>query len=123
MHISQSRRDFLATLSAAGAATDVGARRSLADEATPVSTRRRTYLRWVTTDEVADPMELFVQGKIDAFLAFVPQPQQLRDRKIGRVLVDMAMDEPGPRTSAARGRQCGIRREHRPRRSACCAPS
>jgi NitT/TauT family transport system substrate-binding protein len=51
-------------------------------------------IRWVTTDEVADPMELFVQGKIDAYLAFVPQPQQLRDRNIGRVLVDMAMDEP-----------------------------
>ena len=39
-------------------------------------------------------MELFVQGKIDAFLAFVPQPEQLRARKVGRVLVDIAMDEP-----------------------------
>jgi NitT/TauT family transport system substrate-binding protein len=51
-------------------------------------------IRWVTPDEGADPMELFVQGKIDAFLAFVPQPQQLRARKVGRVLVDIAMDEP-----------------------------
>jgi NitT/TauT family transport system substrate-binding protein len=51
-------------------------------------------IRWVTTDEAADPMGLFVQGKIDAFLAFMPQPQQLRERKIGRVVVDLAMDEP-----------------------------
>jgi NitT/TauT family transport system substrate-binding protein len=51
-------------------------------------------INWVTTDDVGNPMELFVQGKIDAFLAFVPQPQQLRARKIGRVIVDMAMDRP-----------------------------
>jgi NitT/TauT family transport system substrate-binding protein len=49
---------------------------------------------WVSPDSGASPMELFVQGKIDAYLAFVPQPQQLRARKIGRVLVDMARDRP-----------------------------
>jgi NitT/TauT family transport system substrate-binding protein len=26
-------------------------------------------LKWVTTDDVASPMELFIQGKIDAYLA------------------------------------------------------
>ncbi|MCE3247377.1 MAG: ABC-type nitrate/sulfonate/bicarbonate transport system, partial [Geminicoccaceae bacterium] len=51
-------------------------------------------IKWVTPNDVANPMELFVQGKIDAYLAFVPQPQQLRARKIGRVLVNMAMDKP-----------------------------
>jgi NitT/TauT family transport system substrate-binding protein len=51
-------------------------------------------INWVTTDEVASPMELFIKGKIDAYLAFVPQPQELRARKIGRVLVDMARDKP-----------------------------
>ena len=30
-------------------------------------------INWVTTDDVANPMELFVQGKIDAYLAFVPE--------------------------------------------------
>ena len=54
----------------------------------------QTEIKWVTTDDVASPMELFVQGKIDAFLAFVPQPQQLRARKIGRVIVNMALDRP-----------------------------
>ena len=51
-------------------------------------------INWVTTDDVASPMELFVQGKIDAFLAFVPEFPELRARKIGRVIVDMAMDRP-----------------------------
>jgi NitT/TauT family transport system substrate-binding protein len=51
-------------------------------------------INWVTPDDVPSLMELFVQGKIDAYLAFVPQPQQLRARKIGRVIVDMARDRP-----------------------------
>jgi NitT/TauT family transport system substrate-binding protein len=51
-------------------------------------------IKWVTTDEVASPMDLFVRGTIDAYLAFVPQPHHLRARKIGRVLVDMALDRP-----------------------------
>jgi NitT/TauT family transport system substrate-binding protein len=51
-------------------------------------------IKWITTDDVASPMELFVQGKIDAFLTFVPQPQQLRARKIGRAIVNMALDRP-----------------------------
>jgi NitT/TauT family transport system substrate-binding protein len=51
-------------------------------------------IQWITTDDVASPMELFVQGKIDAYLAFVPEPQDLRARKIGHVIVDTAMDRP-----------------------------
>ena len=50
-------------------------------------------INWVTT-LTASPMDLFVQGKIDAFLGFRPEPQQLRARKIGRVIVNMAMDRP-----------------------------
>jgi NitT/TauT family transport system substrate-binding protein len=49
---------------------------------------------WVTTDDVASPIELFVQDKIDAYLAFVTELPELRARKIGHVLVDMAMDRP-----------------------------
>jgi NitT/TauT family transport system substrate-binding protein len=51
-------------------------------------------INWVTTDDVASPLELFVRGKIDAYLAFVPEFPELRARKIGHVLVDMAMDRP-----------------------------
>jgi NitT/TauT family transport system substrate-binding protein len=54
----------------------------------------QTDINWVTTDVVASPIELFTQGKIDAYLAFVPEFPELRARKIGHVLVDMAMDRP-----------------------------
>ena len=33
-------------------------------------------------------------GKIDAFLGFPPEPQELRARKIGRVIVNTAVDRP-----------------------------
>jgi NitT/TauT family transport system substrate-binding protein len=47
-------------------------------------------INWI----MAYDMEVFVQGKIDAYLAFVPEFPELRARKIGHVLVDMAMDRP-----------------------------
>jgi NitT/TauT family transport system substrate-binding protein len=51
-------------------------------------------INWVMTDDVASPIELFIQGKIDAYLAFVPEFPELRARKLGHVIVDMAMDRP-----------------------------
>ena len=36
----------------------------------------------------ATPMELFAEGKIDAFLGFPPEPQELRARKIGHVILN-----------------------------------
>jgi NitT/TauT family transport system substrate-binding protein len=39
-------------------------------------------------------MDLFVDGKVDAFLGFPPQPQELRDREIGHLVVDSALDHP-----------------------------
>jgi NitT/TauT family transport system substrate-binding protein len=54
----------------------------------------QTDINWITTDDVADPMGLFVQGEIDALLAFVTEFPELRARKIGRMIVDMAMDRP-----------------------------
>ena len=46
------------------------------------------------TDPKLKPIELFALGKIDAFLAFAPEPQELRARKIGHVLVNTALDRP-----------------------------
>src|SRR3712207_3468239 len=45
---------------------------------------------------VADPTakELFVQGRTDAFMGFPPEPQDLRARGIGHVLVDSNVDRP-----------------------------
>jgi NitT/TauT family transport system substrate-binding protein len=40
------------------------------------------------------PMELFVERKVDAFLGFPPEPQELRARKIGRVILNTTTDKP-----------------------------
>jgi NitT/TauT family transport system substrate-binding protein len=39
-------------------------------------------------------MQLFVEGKADAFLGFPPQPQELRAKKTGHVVVNTAVDKP-----------------------------
>jgi len=50
-------------------------------------------INWVTSGSVR-PMQLFIDGKIDAFLGLPPEPQELRARHIGRVLLDSAGDRP-----------------------------
>jgi NitT/TauT family transport system substrate-binding protein len=50
-------------------------------------------IRWVT-DPKASPIDRFIDGRIDAFLAFPPEPQELRARRIGHVLVNTARDHP-----------------------------
>jgi NitT/TauT family transport system substrate-binding protein len=40
------------------------------------------------------PLELFAEGKVDAFLGFPPEPQELRARKIGHVIVNTTTDKP-----------------------------
>ena len=39
-------------------------------------------------------MQLFADGKIDAFLGLPPEPQILRSRHVGRVLLNSAIDRP-----------------------------
>jgi NitT/TauT family transport system substrate-binding protein len=48
---------------------------------------------WVTTAPVR-PMDLFADGKVDAFLGLPPEPQELRFRNVGHVLVNSAVDRP-----------------------------
>lgn len=48
---------------------------------------------WVTSPD-GDAMERFVAGETDAFLGFPPEPQELRARGIGRVILDTAVDRP-----------------------------
>jgi NitT/TauT family transport system substrate-binding protein len=50
-------------------------------------------IEWVSSPFAA-AKELFVQRKIDAFLALPPDPQDLSARKIGHVIVDSARDRP-----------------------------
>jgi ABC-type nitrate/sulfonate/bicarbonate transport system substrate-binding protein len=50
-------------------------------------------IHWIT-DPSVKPIERFVEGKIDAFLGFPPEPQDLRARHIGHVIVNTAVDRP-----------------------------
>ncbi|HEY1433001.1 MAG TPA: ABC transporter substrate-binding protein, partial [Stellaceae bacterium] len=50
-------------------------------------------LHWVT-DPALNPLELFAAGKIDAFLGFPPEPQELRAREAGHAIVNTALDRP-----------------------------
>jgi NitT/TauT family transport system substrate-binding protein len=49
---------------------------------------------WVLSP-TAPPMELFAEGKIDAFIGFPPEPQELRARNVGgHVVVNSSTDRP-----------------------------
>ena len=48
---------------------------------------------WVTSAS-PKPSDLFADGKVDAFLGFAPEPQDLRARHIGHVVVNSAADRP-----------------------------
>ena len=50
-------------------------------------------LRWVT-DPSLRPMDLFVEGKIDAFIAAPPDLQEVRARNIGHMVVSSITDRP-----------------------------
>jgi NitT/TauT family transport system substrate-binding protein len=50
-------------------------------------------IEWVVTPTVS-PMEAFVAHEVDAFIAGPPEPQELRDRGIGRVILSTATDRP-----------------------------
>jgi NitT/TauT family transport system substrate-binding protein len=50
-------------------------------------------INWVTSS-APKPLELFAEGKIDAFLGLPPEPQELRTRNFGRVIVNSAIDRP-----------------------------
>ena len=51
-------------------------------------------IRWIEGRTQDATMRLFVEGKADAFLGFPPQPQLLRAKKIGHVIVDTSQDRP-----------------------------
>jgi NitT/TauT family transport system substrate-binding protein len=50
-------------------------------------------LHWVS-DPSLGPMDLFIQGKIDAFLAAPPAVQEVRAKNIGHVIVSSITDRP-----------------------------
>jgi NitT/TauT family transport system substrate-binding protein len=50
-------------------------------------------IKWITKTD-GKFTELFANGEVDAFLGFPPEPQELRARKVGRVILNMATDKP-----------------------------
>jgi NitT/TauT family transport system substrate-binding protein len=50
-------------------------------------------IAWVVASSV-EPMQLFVDGKTDAFLGFPPQPLELRARQVGHVIMNSTTDRP-----------------------------
>jgi NitT/TauT family transport system substrate-binding protein len=53
----------------------------------------RKDIGWVT-QPASESIQLLAEGKIDAFLGFPPDPQELRAKKIGRVVVSSVADRP-----------------------------
>ena len=53
----------------------------------------RKDIRWVVHPG-AESMQLFAEGKIDAYMGFPPEPQELRARGAGHVVVNTAVDLP-----------------------------
>ena len=50
-------------------------------------------ITWIARPPV-ESMRLLAESKIDAYLGFPPEPQELRAKKIGRVLVNSVVDRP-----------------------------
>jgi NitT/TauT family transport system substrate-binding protein len=50
-------------------------------------------INWVT-ESALNPMALFAAREVDAFLAAPPEPQELRARNIGHMILNIATDKP-----------------------------
>ena len=51
-------------------------------------------IRWINTASAGEALQHFIDGKADAFLGFAPEPQELRIKKVGRVILDTTKDRP-----------------------------
>jgi NitT/TauT family transport system substrate-binding protein len=70
-----------------------GAHALLASMAAYVGLDPGKDINWVTRPFV-DSMRLLSEGKIDGFMGFPPEPQELRTKKIGHVIVNTITDRP-----------------------------
>ncbi|HSF05394.1 MAG TPA: ABC transporter substrate-binding protein [Methylomirabilota bacterium] len=61
--------------------------------ATYVGLNPRKDINWVTHPR-GESMRLLSEGKIDAYMAFPPDAQEMRARRIGHVVVNSAVDRP-----------------------------
>jgi NitT/TauT family transport system substrate-binding protein len=51
-------------------------------------------VEWIQTRKLSESMRLYLEGEADAFLGFPPQPQEMRMKKVGQVLVNTTLDRP-----------------------------
>lgn len=65
----------------------------LAIMAAQVGLDPKTDFDWVIPPD-GNALEVFARGEADAFLAFPPEPQELRDRHVGRVIISTVQDKP-----------------------------
>jgi NitT/TauT family transport system substrate-binding protein len=65
----------------------------LASIAAYVGLDPRKDINWITSLS-GNFMEVFAAGEVDAFLGFPPEPQELRARKVGRVILNTTTDTP-----------------------------
>jgi NitT/TauT family transport system substrate-binding protein len=50
-------------------------------------------IHWVTSPR-AEAIQRFAEGQVDAYIGFPPEPQELREKKIGHVVVNSSVDRP-----------------------------
>jgi NitT/TauT family transport system substrate-binding protein len=65
----------------------------LASMASYVGLDPRKDINWVK-HRAGEAMQLLAEGKIDAYLGFPTEPQEFRAKRIGRVVVNSAVDRP-----------------------------
>jgi NitT/TauT family transport system substrate-binding protein len=75
------------------AVADPGRQGFLASMAIQVGLDPRKDITWVEQSG-EEAMRLLAEGKIDAYLGFPPEPQEMRAKKIGHVVVNTATDKP-----------------------------
>ena len=54
----------------------------------------RHEIEWQTGEPGPEILRAFIGGEVDALLGFPPEPQELRQRGIGRVILNTALDRP-----------------------------
>lgn len=75
------------------AVADPGRQGFLASMAIQVGLDPRKDIRWVEKSG-EEAIRLLAEGKVDAYLGFPPEPQEMRARNIGHVVVSTATDKP-----------------------------
>jgi NitT/TauT family transport system substrate-binding protein len=75
------------------AVADRGRRAFISSMAVQVGLDPTKDIRWVEKSG-EEAMQVLAEGKVDAYLGFPPEPQEMRAKRIGHVVVNTAKDRP-----------------------------